>query len=176
MNKQLEEYVKQNREALDLFDPPMRVWEQIENKLAHKPRMVKLSLVLKIAALFLVISTAGWWFWNNRQQNELANINPELAKQQVYFASLIEFKREELGQIREKDPALYQQFAGEIQKMDANYQQLKKSLAQSPNPEETLKAMIWNLQIQITVLNQQLQIIQQINHSKKNNRDEKQVI
>jgi hypothetical protein len=45
--------------------------------------------------------------------------------------------------------------------------QLKNELSSSPNQEETVKAMIQNLQIQTELLNQQLQIIQQINQIKK---------
>ena len=60
--------------------------------------------------------------------------------------------------------------------MDANFQKLKQDLPASPNQEETVKAMIRNLQIQIELLNQQLEIIQQINQLKKEQGDDTQNI
>jgi hypothetical protein len=53
---------------------------------------------------------------------------------------------------------------------------LKQDLPASPNQEETVKAMIQNLQIQIDLLNQQLEIIQQINQLKKEQVDDTQNI
>ena len=60
--------------------------------------------------------------------------------------------------------------------MDESYQRLKRDLPGSPNQEETVKAMIRNLQIQAEVLNQQLNVIKQINDSKKQQNDETQSI
>jgi hypothetical protein len=44
---------------------------------------------------------------------------------------------------------------------------LQKQLPKNPNHEQLLEAMIQNLQLQMKLLNQQLDIIKQINHSKK---------
>ena len=60
--------------------------------------------------------------------------------------------------------------------MDESYQRLKNDLPGSPNQEETVKAMIRNLQIQADVLSRQLNVIKQINESKKENNDETQSI
>ncbi|MBC7758949.1 MAG: hypothetical protein H7069_08840, partial [Phormidesmis sp. FL-bin-119] len=68
------------------------------------------------------------------------------------------------------------EFSSEIRKMDASYQKLKSDLPGSPNQEETVKAMIRNLQIQTELLNQQLSIIQQINNVKKEQKNGTQQI
>jgi uncharacterized protein YqiB (DUF1249 family) len=94
----------------------------------------------------------------------------------MHYASVIEIKRSELKRIEKEEPQLYQEFSSEIRKMDENYQRLKNDLPASPNQEETVKAMIRNLQIQADVLNQQLEVIKQINKSKKENNDETQTI
>ena len=63
----------------------------------------------------------------------------------------------------EKDnPELFKQFAGDIKKLDSTYQVLRNTLPANPNKEQLLQAMIGNLQMQISLLNQQLQIIQQV--------------
>jgi Tfp pilus assembly protein PilN len=105
------------------------------------------------------------------QSSDLNNINPQLAKEQIHYTSLIEIKRAEIKRIEREDPQLYEEFSSEIKKMDSSYQKLKNELPVSPNQEETVKAMIQNLQIQTELLNQQLQIIQQINQIKNNEKD-----
>jgi len=44
---------------------------------------------------------------------------------------------------------------------------LQHELPKNPNKEQIIEAMIQNLQLQMELLNHQLDIIKQINHSKK---------
>lgn len=190
MKEKLENFIKDNRSDFDQFEPPADLWDRIDkqlnerqigisaNKTIKKERTVRLSFLLKLAASILPILFAGLWFYQYqlKQSSYLSNIDPQLAQQQVHYASLIEIKRNELKRIEKEEPLLYQEFSEEIKKMDANFQKLKKDLPASPNQEETVKAMIRNLQIQIELLNQQLEIIQQINQLKKEQVDDTQNI
>ena len=85
----------------------------------------------------------------------------------MHYASLVQNQRKELRSIAKTDPDLYKEFSGEIAKMDSTYNRLNKDLATSPNRERVLRAMIRNLQIQSEILNQQLEVIEQINQTKK---------
>ena len=67
---------------------------------------------------------------------------------------------------------MYNEFSGEIAKMDSTYKKLNNDLATSPNQELVLRAMIRNLQIQTEVLNQQLNVIEQYNQIKKEQKNE----
>lgn len=185
MEERVESFIRQNKRDFDQFEPPAGLWEKIEKELDEKQgskpdnaKVVKLSLLLKIAASLAVIVAAGLFLWQYecKQATDLANIDPALAKQQIHYASVIETKRSELKRIEKEEPQLYQEFSSEIRKMDDNYQRLKSDLPSSPNQEETVKAMIRNLQIQAEVLNQQLNVIKQINESKKQQNDETQSI
>jgi len=190
MKEKLENFIKDNRSDFDQFEPPANLWAKIEkqldekqigipqNKIEKRERVVRLSFLLKLAASIIPILFAGIWFYQYqfKQSAYLSNIDPQLAQQQVHYASLIEVKRSELKRIENEEPQLYQEFSEEIKKMDANFQKLKQDLPASPNQEETVKAMIQNLQIQIDLLNQQLEIIQQINQLKKEQVDDTQNI
>lgn len=134
-----------------------------------KEPVIKLSMLLKIAATVIVVFSAGLilWRYQQNQVSNISNISPKLSKQQIHYASMIEVKQSELKRIEKEEPHLYQEFSEEIGKMEENYQKLKSDLPTSPNQEETVKAMIRNLQTQIEVLNQQLTIIKQINELKE---------
>jgi hypothetical protein len=89
-------------------------------------------------------------------------------KEEMYhFAKLVELRHKELSKIVKDEPLLYRQFAGEVNKLDSVYRLLEKQLPQNPNREQLIEAMIQNLQLQMDLLNHQLTIVKQINHSKK---------
>ncbi|NEU09008.1 hypothetical protein GZH53_11850 [Flavihumibacter sp. R14] len=185
MEERVQNFIRENKREFDFAEPPAGLWEKIEKGLDTKQtttpkasRVVKLSFLLQLAASLAVIVAAGLFLWQYqyKQATDLANIDPGLAKQQVHYASVIEIKRSELKRIEKEEPQLYQEFSSEIRKMDESYQRLKRDLPGSPNQEETVKAMIRNLQIQAEVLNQQLNVIKQINDSKKQQNDETQSI
>jgi hypothetical protein len=100
-------------------------------------------------------------------------VNPEAEEEAGYreemyhYAKLVEIKHKELRKIEKDEPLLYKQFAGDVYKLDSVYHSLQKQLPKNPNHEQLLEAMIQNLQLQMKLLNRQLDIIKQINHSKK---------
>jgi hypothetical protein len=84
-----------------------------------------------------------------------------------HYARLVELKQVELKSIEKDEPLLYQQFAADAHKLDSVYHNLQEQLPKNPNKEQLLEAMLQNLQLQMGLLNHQLDIIKQINHSKK---------
>jgi len=84
-----------------------------------------------------------------------------------YYSKLIEIKHDELKTLQKDEPLLYKKFSGDVNKLDSVYQTLKTQLPKNPNREQLIEAMIYNLKLQIGLLNKQLNIIKQIKHSKK---------
>ena len=184
MSKRLEDFIKANREEFDDLDPRANLWDRIEQQLPatvvdmpakREPKTFSLGFVMRVAAMIIVVMGIGFAIYLRSSKPagvDLAAINPEYAKQQVQYASLIETKRTELKELTKSDPQLYREFSGEIVKMQASYKRLKRDLATSPNQERVLRAMIRNLQIQTEVLNQQLQVIEQFNEQKNEQRND----
>ena len=179
MSKRLEDFIKANKEEFDDLEPKADIWSRIERQLpaqeaeVSKKREAKtfsLGFVLRVAAAVILIMGISFLVYLRSERNtgvDLAAINPEYAKQQVHYASLVETKRTELRAIAKSDPQLYKEFSGEIAQMDSTYKKLNKDLATSPNQELVLQAMIHNLQIQTEVLNQQLGVLEQYKQVKK---------
>jgi len=102
------------------------------------------------------------------KKNDVAADPEANAKEELYhFAKLVEIKHRELKSIEKDEPLLYKQFSGDVNKLDSVYHSLETQLSKKQNSEELLEAMIRNLQLQMGLLNHQLRIIKQINHSKK---------
>ncbi len=189
----LEQFIRDHREELDGEEPAPQVWKKLEADLLDKPvrRNSKGSIItmkyLRWAAAAAILVLAGFGVYHlvaskeqpaksivhqptpNNGDDILQKINPTYAKEVYHFTQLIELKQSELKQIEKDNPELYNEFIGDITKLDSSYNALKKELPTNPNREQLLEAMIQNLKLQSDLLNQQLQIIHQIKESKSNN-------
>ena len=88
-------------------------------------------------------------------------------EEMYHYARLVEIKHNQLKAIEKDEPLLYRQFASDVNRLDSVYHNLQGQLPKNPNREQLLEAMLQNLQLQMQLLNHQLDIIKQINHSKK---------
>ncbi len=171
----IEKFITDNRKAFDDELPPDGIWENItavfegEDLIKKREKSLRLRTMVSAAAMLVLIASAAILFYYTRPSARLdySQIDPVLAKQQVEYASLINEKKDALSTMAMNDPQLYQEFTAVIEKMQANYKQLKTELNQSPNKELTLEAMINNLKVQIEVLNQQLEILNYIHKQEK---------
>ncbi|MBD2704003.1 hypothetical protein IC229_25385 [Spirosoma sp. BT702] len=121
----------------------------------------------RIAASIAVLLLAGAFLYMNGQygvthQPEIVASYPTYAKEVVHYTKLIDDKRTELKQMTEDNPALYKEFATDLDRLENSYRSLKADLPQNPNQEVLIQAMIQNLQLQINLLNEQLRVIQRI--------------
>jgi len=173
MSKRLEDFIKMNKEEFDDLEPSADLWQKIEKHLPAEGMLPKkreaktfsLNFVLRVAASVILIMGIGFVLYLRHEKREGVNyaaINPVYAKQQMQYASQVETKRNEL----------YKEFSAEIAKMDSTYNRLNRDLANSPNQERVLRAMIRNLQIQSEILNQQLGVIEQLNQTKREEKND----
>ncbi|HVW15036.1 MAG TPA: hypothetical protein VHB54_14470 [Mucilaginibacter sp.] len=183
MSKRLEDFIRKNKEEFDDLEPSADLWARIEKHLPpegaqlkkREAKMFSLNFVLRVAASVVIVMGIAFALYvrNEKKQGiDYAAINPEYAKQQVQYTSLIQSKQSELKSLTKDDPEMYQEFSKEIAKMDSTYNKLNRDLANSPNQEIVLREMIRNLQIQTEVLNQQLNVIEHYNQMKKDEKNE----
>jgi hypothetical protein len=102
-----------------------------------------------------------------RPAEETNTMESDYREEMFHYVKLVELKHKELKHIEKDEPLLYKEFAGDVNKLDSVYHSLEKRLTTNPNREQLLEAMLQNLQLQMGLLNHQLKIIRQINHSKK---------
>ncbi|WP_230383709.1 hypothetical protein [Pedobacter endophyticus] len=179
MNNRLETFVKENRKAFDIMEPPAGLWTKIELELdakkslvAHdKKKSVRIYLWMSAAAAVVVVFALGWLYAGKLQANHLdiADVNAAYAKKEVHFAGLITEKRDSLAIFAEANPELYKKFTADLAKLDEEYDRLKSELPKSLNQTFVVKAMVKNREIQLQLLKQQLLIINQVDDYKRVN-------
>lgn len=96
-----------------------------------------------------------------------SDLESSVNEEMYHYAKLVEIKHKELKAIQKDEPLLYKQFSADVYRLDSVYNNLREQLPTNPNREQLLEAMLQNLQLQMGLLNHQLEIIKQINHSKK---------
>lgn len=174
MSKKIEEYIREHRKAFDVESPSAQLWSRIENELNREKikKPLRVPLWLGIAASLIVIMTVTFisTYRNRGADADIAALNPSFAKKEMKFASLIEEKKDSLQVYAKENPALYEQFSTDLEKLGADYERLKKELESSPNQRVIVNAMVKNLKLQLQVINQQLFIITEVNQYKKENR------
>ena len=104
---------------------------------------------------------------NKESASQATELDNSMNEEMYHYAKLVEIKHKQLKTIEKDEPLLYRQFASDVNKLDSVYHNLQSQLPQNPNREQLLEAMLQNLQLQMGLLNHQLDIIKQINHSKK---------
>lgn len=124
------------------------------------------------ASVALLLLTGGFWFLNHHynitEQPEVVAVGPTYAKEFVQYARLVDAKQAELKAMTTSNPALYEAFATDLERLERSYQMLKADLPENPNQETLVQAMIQNLQFQINLLNEQLRVIQRMKKQKNN--------
>jgi hypothetical protein len=136
-------------------------------KPAEKPAVDTTTVKQQLATTPAIDSSKTNLAHKASPQKAEPSVTEDMKEEMAHYASLVEIKHRELKKIEKDEPLLYKQFAGDVNKLDSVYNSLKKQLPSNPNREQLLEAMIQNLQLQMGLLNHQLDIIKQINHSKK---------
>jgi hypothetical protein len=85
----------------------------------------------------------------------------------THFAKLIAYKGNEIKKLAKNDPEVYKNFSEDIAELNETYKQLNKQLPKTNNKSALINAMIYNLQVQIDLLNKQLIILNKIETIKK---------
>lgn len=202
MKDKLQRFVRDNREAFDVHEPSDDLWSRLSEKLPQIESSTRSeentitntppqkggsdssfftktwkNLNWRIAASIALVMGLGWIGYKVNQTPSIptevaSSTSTDYAKQVSQYTHLIDTKRAELRQMTQSDPALYKEFAVELDELERSYQNLKADLPKNPNQETVIQAMIQNLQWQIDLLNQQLDIIQRIksknNHATNN--------
>ncbi|UII26686.1 hypothetical protein LVD15_25890 [Fulvivirga maritima] len=169
MKDKLEDFIKDNRDQFDDQEPSQKVWAGIETHLPEKKRTSYQWLWKAAAVVFFLSSVYLFLRLETVDQPQLVADN-SLAKE---FKSVESFYFQEIS---EKKGLIYDfesesanvdaDFEQDLQKLDAMYEVLKEELMQNPS-KKVVDALILNLLVRVDILNSQLEKLDQVKESKK---------
>jgi hypothetical protein len=148
----------------DLFERLKGQWDSDEPELGHHGRFLERLegrkkqrspywLAVPVAAAILIMFGIFMNYTGNRSDARMAAVSPQVKQTQVYFSGIIE---KELAEVeKENSPetkilvkdALYR-----MKQLENDYEKLTRELVQKGENKQIIHAMITNLQIRISFL------------------------
>lgn len=143
----------------------------------------------KIAVVLIVALGVGFFFWNTSEDSgneiqvvdtlnekdsmkvtpqnkfQLSDISPEFKKIENYYLAGINLELASLG-INNDNKALIDAFMLELEELDKEYQRLNEELNEAGPNEQTIEAMLSNLQLRLDLLRRLKTKLNQIKKSK----------
>lgn len=170
--KNLENIFKELEGSFDIEEPKQGHELRFLEKLNRDTKVVKLKSnktswwkPLSIAASIAVLLITGIGFFNTPStiEDQVAEISPEVANTQFYFASLIEEQVKDLeGQSTPQTQKIISDTMEQLSKLEANYKNIENDLLNGGNSKLILSAMITNFQTRIDLLEEVMNKIESI--------------
>lgn len=157
MKDQLEDFVRQNKEAFDDKEPSERVWGSISVKLFNTQTWWN-SLMLWRAAAIVLLGLCVYLLIPRLSENTEKNLAlTEFKDIETFYFSQIAEKVDQIEGFRGHDGL--NGFTNDFQQLEAMYQVLKEEMKSRPS-QKVKDALVLNLLIRIDLLNQQLHKIE----------------
>ncbi|PKV51010.1 hypothetical protein ATE84_3079 [Aquimarina sp. MAR_2010_214] len=172
----IEKLFKRMQNQLDIHDPSanhqMRFLEKLQqqNKVVQlQPKKVNWYKPLAIAASIAIVfgMAAMTFMFNPTEEVDLANVSPKMKETQSFFTSAIQLQLEEIDKVSSTETKeLVLDAMNQLEKLESDYETLKKDLFHSGNDKRVISAMIKNFQKRANLLDEVLQKINSINEFK----------
>ncbi|WP_306350356.1 anti-sigma factor [Flavobacterium sp. '19STA2R22 D10 B1'] len=171
----LEQLLFQLKDEWNEVEPPLghqkRFLKKIEKKTKTRywiPLSVAASIVLFIG-LFVTLNKA-----TTAKQEIWTNVSPQTQETHEYFTAII---NTELSKIKNNDSPESKQLVDDamkqMQKLDTDYDKIKKELKENGENKQLVHAMITNLQTRVTFLEEVLLRIEMTNKIKEKQHENK---
>jgi len=177
---ELEKFVKKNRDELDQYPVPEKIWQEIESDL----RKTKVARMLKLSAaaviLILMGSTALFYIYRTGQfagkpgpdeVNTILNPDSHLREAEIYYKNVIHDLYDQAMPLLSSDQEMKNELNYDLSKLDTICMEIRKDLKDNVSNQEVIEALINNYRIRIRILNDMLDRLRQNedNHEKSKN-------
>lgn len=165
----------------DIAEPATGHEQRFRQKIRKQPRKTRRSGIIQlwgpvmaVAASFLLAFLLFQGVFSNpfTNEQELAQVSPEMKQTQDFYASVIKTELENLESRKNpENEAVIEDALKQLKILELDYENLKKDLDKSGQDKRVIYAMISNFQKRIDLLNTVLEKIETINTLKNNNHE-----
>ncbi len=163
----LEEFIKENREAFDQYEPSDKVWEQISKSKPKTKTIPFTTYILRVAAVLavVVIFSVAIIKTNIFNSDEIAKqpIDPELRElieAEAFYASQVDEKMDEIRKCYVAFPDIKEDVEMDLNELQQMYNVLKTDLKENVSKKAVIEAMIENNRYRLKVVDE---VLDQIN-------------
>lgn len=168
----LEQFVMDNRQDFDLFDPPAGMFQKITAELEKKQeRKIQplfylrriAAVIIILLAIYAVVDIAGGMLKTTSQlAQKPASVRSELNEALYYYTAKIDDKRVELETQAAEYPEILQEIKREFMQLDEEYRRLESDLKENVSNEMVIEAMIKTAKVKLDILEKMHKQMQRI--------------
>lgn len=161
----LEEFIKENREAFDQYEPSDKVWEQISKSktktVIFTNWFLRVAAVLAVVAIFTVTITKTdiFNFGEIAQQSDDPELR-ELIEAEAFYASQVNEKMDEIRKCYVAYPDIKEDVEMDLNELQQMYNELKTDLKENVSKKTVIEAMIENNRYRLKMVDE---VLDQIN-------------
>lgn len=182
--KNIEEYIRKNRNSFDTSEPSEGHFERftakLETRMEKTPVYRRVSLLpylLRAAAVAILVTLSSLWTWEHvlspdTKKMTLSEVSPEYRQVEQYYVQQVNLMENEIKNIEiGNDEEQQKMFLYELEVMDQTYEDLKKDLKDNPNDERVINAMIEHYQKKTEVMNYILEQLKAVKNENQINNE-----
>jgi len=181
----LEQFIAENRDQFDLYDPDEKVWKEISKTIHRKRFFTSWKTVVWRAAAVIVIFAASFMFWEymshsniliGRMEKKVKKLDiPELREAEIYYTNMVDNRMDEIRPLIEEDPQLRDELNRDLSELDSIYSELQKDLTDNIANDEVVEAMIQNYRLKLEILEDLLEHLQETSKNDENEKNEMEI-
>lgn len=154
----LERFVRENRDALDRYEPSPEVWEKIAGRkvIFNRKFLARLSAA---AIITLVIGTAFLLYASESRKNKLSYISGEVKEMELFYNSTASTLYMQAKPMLISQPEIEKELENDLARIDNICNEIKKDLKDNVANQEVIEALIQNYTIKIHILEDMLRIL-----------------
>jgi hypothetical protein len=178
----LEQFIAENRDQLDFYDPADKVWNRINGRIRKERRLPNFKTIIWWAAVVLVIFSFSFLLQEylhrndmltGRKDKKIQNIEiPELQEAEIYYTNLVNEKIQEIEPLLKNHPELGDELKNDLSELDSIYSELQKDLKDNIANDEVVEAMILNYRLKLQILEDLLEFLQANSKNEEDESDE----
>ncbi|MCX6258333.1 MAG: hypothetical protein NTW49_10630 [Bacteroidia bacterium] len=165
MKDKIEQFITENREKFDIYEPAPGLWNKI---ISHQRRVKLLSLnwnglIWKAAILVVVFFSAFLSSeymhraeYSGKEAAKTAGLNDarikEFQKAEQYYSTMVNDRLKEVQKYTSNNPEINKELNYDLKELDNVYSQLKKDLKDNIANKEVIEALIQNYRLRLQVL------------------------
>lgn len=158
MKDRLEEFVKQNREGFDIYEPDPSLFLKINPKSGYADSRSRSFAVIRwmaAAAVIFLCVTAAVYFITDGSRSEkkiYGELYQEIIETEAYYTAMVSQKYNELTPYLNSSPEMKDDLDTDLMELDGIYMELKNDLKENVGNPEVVEAMIQQYRMKVEIL------------------------
>lgn len=164
----LEQFIRDNREHLDRYEPDPAIWSKVVTIEPAKAGIRIRDIVLRAAMLIFIVASS-WFIYSvtsggsangsGRISSSARRASPELTETENYYNTRVNNLLREARPYLTSNPGLESELMSEISQLDSLMAGIRNDLKDNISNQEVIEALIMNYRIKVQLLEEVLIIL-----------------